>query len=217
MIKNITIKFLSSWHIGSGLGDGYRTDAKLVRNSFGLPFIPGRVLKGALREGAKRLSSCRDDLKRAEIVIFGTRDDEVKTNQSGIISISCGEVSDELTNVFLQETPSIRELLVRDMLTLRTQTALTEDKLTKKGSLRNIECGIPGLEFNAEISLSDSENLYEQIGKGCNKEWIEAYFKAVLASVKSIGGDRSRGLGKCEVLINHEKLSNVTLPQNLEL
>lgn len=216
MEKQITIKFLSSWHIGSGLGDGYRTDSKLVRDSFGLPFVPGRVLKGALREGAIKLSAIRDDFRRAETAIFGSRDDSLKSNQTGAITVNSGEISEEFKDIFLHESISSRELLVRDMLELRTQTALTEAKLTKKGSLRNIECGIPGLEFTAEISINESDDLYKMIGQGCDHQWIEKYFKAIISSVKSIGGNRSRGLGKCIVKISNDESTDITLPQLIE-
>ena len=56
MRSKLTVTFLSDWQISSGIGDGYLADSMLVRNDKGLPYIPGRALKGALREGAWILS-----------------------------------------------------------------------------------------------------------------------------------------------------------------
>ncbi|MBK8390620.1 MAG: hypothetical protein IPL23_15620 [Saprospiraceae bacterium] len=40
------IEILSEWHIGSGLGAGAETDAEILKDYQGLPYIPERPLKG---------------------------------------------------------------------------------------------------------------------------------------------------------------------------
>lgn len=42
------------WHAGSGRGEGPGADASVVRDGAGLPYLPGRTLKGLLREAVRR-------------------------------------------------------------------------------------------------------------------------------------------------------------------
>lgn len=46
------------------MGDGFLSDSMLVRDSNGIIYIPGRAVKGALREGATFLNKLnRSDIK----------------------------------------------------------------------------------------------------------------------------------------------------------
>ena len=49
-ILKLTVEILSYWHAGSGLGRGADLDALVLRNGDDLPYLPGRTLKGLLRE-----------------------------------------------------------------------------------------------------------------------------------------------------------------------
>ncbi len=48
----LTIGFHGYWHIGSGRGDGLGTDAAVIRTPGKLPYMPGRTIKGLLRDAA---------------------------------------------------------------------------------------------------------------------------------------------------------------------
>lgn len=48
----LTIEFHGYWHVGSGRGDGLGTDAAVIRTSGKLPYVPGRTIKGLLRDAA---------------------------------------------------------------------------------------------------------------------------------------------------------------------
>lgn len=200
MERIIRIEFLSEWNISSGVGDGHRADSLLVRDSNGIPVIPGRAVKGALREGAWRLSLARpDDLSAAENHFWGsrstedTRTDEEKHDgysaAEGKISVSQARLAERIHDYYSSLDENQRESFLRDLVTYRAQTALDKNRQTKKGSLRNIEVGIKGLSFDAAISI-DEDSL--------SVDWIDSYFIAVCAAVKSIGGGRSRGLGVCK-------------------
>ena len=43
------IQFHSYWHCGSGLAAGAGVDALVVKDANGLPFVPGKTIKGLLR------------------------------------------------------------------------------------------------------------------------------------------------------------------------
>ena len=53
-MKDITFKitFFSEWHCGSGLSSGSDLDALVIKDKDNFPFIPGKTLKGLIREAA---------------------------------------------------------------------------------------------------------------------------------------------------------------------
>lgn len=205
MKHTIYITFSSCWQLGSGYGDGYKSDSTMLRDEEGLLRLSGRTLKGALREGAARLSRCRDDLKKAEEIVFGTNSAEDKNNQSGLIRVSAGLLNAGLRQALLQNTGC--EDILEDLLCRRKQTALDSEKQIKKGSLRTIECGIPGIQFEATVSIENSN---------IDEKWIYQYLKAVCAAVKSIGSNRSRGLGSCIITLKDDT-AKAELPPVLDI
>ena len=54
------IDFFSEWHCGSGLSGGATTDALLIKDKHNLPFIPGKTIKGLLREAVEDILSLGD-------------------------------------------------------------------------------------------------------------------------------------------------------------
>lgn len=199
MERIIRIEFLSEWNISSGVGDGHKADSLLVRDTNSIPVIPGRAVKGALREGAWRLSFARpDDLSAAENFFWGSRStednrtDEEKRNgysaNEGKISVSQARLAEGIHDYYSNLDEKLRKSFLRDLVSYRAQTAL-DNRQAKKGSLRNIEVGIKGLSFDASVYINE---------RGMSEEWIDSYFVAVCAAVKSIGGGRSRGLGVCK-------------------
>jgi hypothetical protein len=214
MEATIAIAFHSEWLVSSGQGDGHLTEATLVRDANGLIFLPGRAIKGALREGAHRLCLARPDLAQVESVIFGahcqpnTPEGPAKSfNQPGLIRVSAGRLPKELEVSLLAEKPEDRLTFVNDLTVRKSQSALTEGGMIKVGSSRVTERGIPGLVFFAEISLA-SKNLKDA--------WLKQYFSAACAMVKGLGGHRSRGLGHCRVtLVDAPEGAKITLPPAL--
>ena len=45
-----TICFFSPWHCGSGTSAGADVDELVVKDKNGMPYIPGKTLKGLIRE-----------------------------------------------------------------------------------------------------------------------------------------------------------------------
>ena len=50
-----SITFYTYWHCGSGLSGGSSNDALVVRDAEKLPFVPGKTVKGHLRDIATQL------------------------------------------------------------------------------------------------------------------------------------------------------------------
>ena len=209
MRKQLEILFLSEWQVGSGLGDGHLADTVLARDTDGLPFVPGRALRGALREGAWRLGRCREDLRRAEAVFWGTRSTADLSNQSGCLRVSPARLEAELHRWLSVQPMSERENFVRDMTCRRIQTALDEKRQVRTSTLRTLECGIPGLRLTAEVVVEPPAGL--------DCAWVENYLAAVCAAVKSMGGNRARGLGLCRLRLAGTPDGPIGLPSEQAL
>lgn len=200
---DLVIEFLSDWHVGSGLNDGALADNILNRDADGLPYIPGRAIKGALREGAWRLGMCREDLACMEKHIWGAPSDTGERNVPGKIMVSGAHLPEDLAAWLLARSPKEREAYVDDMTILRTQTSLEANKRAKPQSLRSTECGIPGICFISHVRIDAPE---------MDNDWLASWFDAVCAAVKSIGADRARGLGHCRILHAGRERKSVSLP-----
>ena len=206
MNKKLTVQFTSHWQVSSGLGDGSWADSMLVRSHDALLYIPGRAIKGALREAAQKLSLCgREDLKQAVELFFGSASQAAGATADGLITVSSCYLPEDLRQMLLAFDDGVdRENAVRDLTVRRIMTSLDNRRQVKTGSLRTIEVGIPGVNFEGEISY--------EIPEGYTKQWCDDYFACVCAAVKSIGGDRARGMGCCHVFLDG-KQQQVKLPE----
>jgi CRISPR/Cas system CSM-associated protein Csm3 (group 7 of RAMP superfamily) len=210
MKSKLTIIFTSDWQISSGIGDGHWADSMLVRNERGLPYIPGRALKGALREGAWFLTkSGRRDLCAALDLFFGTRSSgtQREVNEPGITYVRSAQLPPAFISLFPKDCAAF-DGLVADLTCSRIQTAL-ENGQVKAGSLRTAECGIPGLFFDSELEV-------DTMGLKVSEKWVKDYFTAVCAAVRSMGANRSRGLGCCRLRLDDSNPQRVMLPEEVE-
>lgn len=53
--RTLEVRFLDLWHVGCGRGEGHHLDAAVLRDAGGLPFVPGRMLRGLLRDAVECL------------------------------------------------------------------------------------------------------------------------------------------------------------------
>ncbi len=198
---SLNIRFLSDWHCGSGLGESHLADAVLNRDADGIPVVHGRAVKGALREGAWRIASLGGKYAEAVELIWGSPSSGGAAEQAGRIFVGPAELPSDL-RLWLRSLSSSERAEQVSLLTVnRARTAL-ENGVAAKGSLRSLECGIPGLIFVGRVTLDFPES---------ERRWIVPYMRAVCAAVKSLGADRARGLGRCEFRFGDD--ISVALPQ----
>lgn len=177
---NIKIHFFSPWHCGSGLSAGADADCLVIKDLNGLPFIPGKTLKGLIREAAEdyvALKGIKVNLAEA----FGKKASSDECVPSGKLFFTNAELSPI-------EKQSIISNHVEEYL-YHNKVATAIDKktgITKEHSLRTIETTIP-CELHAIIMHVD-ESLAEVI-------------EPALGFIKRIGTGRNRGLGRCKFTI----------------
>ena len=178
------IEFFTYWHTGSGLSGGVETSLQVIKNEHGLPFIPGRTLKGLLREAAVIINDLHSDAVSQDFIasIFGIGEDKNQEEifKQGQCFFGNATLSKSVSEHLKDEAEKRKYLF-----TAIASTAINENGLAKDQSLRQIEATIP-LTLYAEIeNFPDDDTSLAQLQK-CF-QWI-----------KKMGYNRTRGFGRCE-------------------
>ena len=181
------IDFFSDWHCGTGTSSGADVDELCLKDKDGFPYVPGKTLKGLLKESAKYFVTFdKDNKNNWEKFItgcFGLQDDKQKKfrdSDSGQCFFSNAELSKNLKDK-IEET----EYLYRKV----SSTSIDENGIAKEHSLRKKEVAVP-LVLYAEISNIPDE--YKDNMVKC------------LKFIKRIGTNRNRGLGRCRLSVIKE-------------
>lgn len=176
------IRFYSYWHCGSGLAAGASMDSIVVRDSDGLPYVPGKTLKGLVRENIEEYF----DLDKKEIdSMFGTRVEGALNGgerpMQGMSHFSNATISDSERQKIVENR---WQRLLYDSI---AQTSIDEKTGTaKEFSLRTTEVVIPctlhGEIDNVDDAMADKVEL-------------------ALRMIKRLGVNRNRGFGRCDFVI----------------
>lgn len=184
-IKQYKITFFSEWHCGSGLSSGFGVGQIVIRNREGLPFIPGRTLKGLLRDAAESLTDLSRNDKSSWTTftntVFGTREGAAEKNYfPSICFFSDGQIDKDIQQ-YLYNHDELKKFLFRET----ASTAIDTNGTALKSSLRVKETVIP-LVIKAEIiNFPDIDDSFNDKLSSCMK-WV-----------KRLGVNRNRGLGRC--------------------
>lgn len=201
-----TLKFdLSSyWRVSSGKGGDALADTLVLRDANGLPVIPGRAVKGLLRD-AMNLASLSGAVSGASITRwFGS--------QLPGYSVEDEEQAQKLEEARYQTTESdlwfgsatlpsnwtswAREHrdseVLQALFAFQSATAIDEAGMAKQHSLRVSEVAVP-MELRAEVRGPDDDLSWVQDLKSC------------LPLLRYLGSRRNRGLGRVDVTLEESK------------
>src|SRR5690554_877778 len=184
-------------------------DIDSVFDEYGIPYIPGRRFKGALRDAACELLDFENTPYKLQDInhVFG------KSGQfnSGELIISNGYINNyyEVINEIKQLSNSkYAKLYKSDFITnqfvnLRTQTTIDrETRRAKEKKLRITRIVKRGLVFYFNIKINDKKNI-QLIKDSCS-------------ILRHIGMNRTRGYGeiKCELIEETDKISDENMKIN---
>lgn len=177
----------SYWHVGSGLGQGANLDAVVVKTAAGLPYLPGRSVKGLLREA---LQIAEDYGHTA--VVDGTTQRLCGTMTGKGVAISrfeteAGTIS--LTNAVIEgmeEWAAENRDKTRGLFVQVASTSIDEKGLAVTDTLRRIEAAVP-VKLVAMVETDETGD-----------EWLKS-LKAAAPLVRGIGAGRNRGFGRCHL------------------
>ena len=175
------IDFFSEWHCGSGLSGGATTDALLIKDKHNLPFIPGKTIKGLLREAIEDILSLGNysEYESSFFEAFGYSNGQNEIHK-GCAFFTNAHLRKDLQNLIISN--NMCSYLYKNM----ASTAIDDNGIAKKHSLRVIETVIP-CTLEGQI-LNIPNNLESLVNNG-------------LMYIKRIGLNRNRGLGRCNIRV----------------
>jgi CRISPR/Cas system CSM-associated protein Csm3 (group 7 of RAMP superfamily) len=178
-----SITFLSDWHAGSGLSAGAESDATVIKDSENLPYLPGKTIKGLLKDALMDIVDVNDKINKNTIdQLFGRVKDDAST-EGGKLYFSNASISD---NEKAEISVEMSQYLYRNL----SSTTIDENGVTKKGSLRTMEVTYP-IALHGEIVSNEyfKDNEIELLQNAM--KWT-----------RSLGSNRNRGLGRCKFHFN---------------
>jgi CRISPR/Cas system CSM-associated protein Csm3 (group 7 of RAMP superfamily) len=186
---NYKIEFFSYWHCGSGLAAGADVDALVVKDRYDLPFIPGKTIKGLVKEAMEDLYTFQDKDKNSIIVIFGNSEERNNLSEKTEHSDPMRKGEAFFGNATLHEN---QQDIIKASQTSKylyqsiSQTTINDSGITVKHSLRKMQVVVPcelyGTIYNVPTDM---------------KSQIETSLKMI----KRLGQNRNRGLGRCQFSI----------------
>ena len=178
------------WAVGSGKGGGNEVDSRIDRDSDGLPYVPGKMLKGLIKDAYLRLKKAGNSNYDSIPDIFGgteESDQNRTTTKTGKIYISDARLSDALRVALLKDDAA------RNNLTRNVYSTAIDDKTgtADEGSLRGYEVAVP-MKLSAIMECD------------CSKEELDCIKFAAEKLVYAVGSHKSRGLGEVVIEFNDE-------------
>lgn len=217
MKAHLVFEIHSYWHAGTGRGAGSALDAVVFRTLGGLPSLPGRTVKGLVREAVELGEQLGLIAQGRAVLWFGTsldrsgavaaskrsvRDDEQRERlleearfrtRPGVLRISSAVVGEDdagaaAWEAWARATPDGASPLFRSFASTRVE----ENGIASDKTLRAIELVVP---MRLRALVSDTRN-----GSSC-EDW-RSELRLVLPYLRALGSHRNRGLGRCEVTLS---------------
>jgi CRISPR/Cas system CSM-associated protein Csm3 (group 7 of RAMP superfamily) len=185
---SLTIDITSFWHIGSGHGRGGDVDAVVLRDTAGLPYIPGKTIKGLLRE-AVQIAEDNGRLAAGSVLEwFGkSMDEKAKSPEiRGKLWFDNAHIETQDRDVLVKNT----ELQAGLYVSIASTKIDSESGVAKDETLRSREVVVP-------LTLQTHIHGPDDIG------WV-TILKTALPLVRMLGVNRHRGLGRCSMTIQTE-------------
>ncbi|MBM4345022.1 MAG: hypothetical protein FJ100_16760 [Deltaproteobacteria bacterium] len=214
-MTEVTLQFglLSDWHISSSAAGGMDVDAEAARTAEGLPYLPGKAVKGVVRDAvdfALRIGALPEGVTQQDIVRwFGTdkqagnpeeREADLEAaryaTEPGALIVTNAELGkDEIEaaawrqvgrSALARTAPDSADNrgVVEALFRVHRSTALT-DGVAATGTLRALRAAVP-------------MNLYAVISGPAGEPWPKV-LRAACPYIAEMGSDRTRGLGRVRV------------------
>ncbi|MBF0305381.1 MAG: hypothetical protein HQL41_07015 [Alphaproteobacteria bacterium] len=184
------------WHAGTGKGVRGHVDASPVRSPEGLPYLPGRTVRGLVREALTLTSSLQPELVPAQAPFWfcgrGMGDDDrVAPGRSRYLTEPGHARFHDATMPREWRRWSARQPeMIEHMYEVLSATAIAESGLARGQTLRSIEVA-PPLELWARVRIEEPPDW----------SWRQALEWSV-PLIRGLGSGRNRGLGRVVVSVH---------------
>ena len=188
----LQVRLLDTWHVGSGRAAGRHLDAVVERDPHGLPYLPGRAMKGLLREAAVHLEAWGHWPPGTVERLFGSVARRAgEPSRPGLVRVGSAELPPAERAWLAGDHPDAarhRAALFMEQF----QTAIDADTgIAADGTLRGIECVVP-VTLQAEIALDAAADALPTAD-----DWQR--LTQLLPLVRAVGAHRTRGHGRAEL------------------
>ena len=184
-MKDLTIKieFFSPWNCSSGLSAGADADSLVIKDKDGLPYLPGKTVKGLIREAVEDYVS----LSGRPIDTAAAFGKEAKSDTADSLPQK-GTLFFSNASLDKKEACAILEAGTADFLYInRASTAIDKNTgIAQDHSLRTIETTVPCTLYAHVMHVEDD---------------LAECMKQALGLIKHIGTGRNRGMGRCRFSI----------------
>lgn len=203
----LTFDIHTYWHIGTGHGDAAIADAVVARDASGLPYLPGRAVKGLLRAAAdlavraghwaesdvhalfgKPLPapppSASTDSDDSDALLEGGRFTPGGDSPLVFSSASLPQAWRDWAASSSGEDPTS---VINALFARLASTKIDKDGVASDATLRVMEVTVP-------MTLTATVRPLERSPKGWESRLIE-----LCPFVRTLGADRNRGLGRVTV------------------
>ncbi|MBW1987367.1 MAG: hypothetical protein JRI50_09130 [Deltaproteobacteria bacterium] len=194
----LTIKFLSKWHSGSGEG-GLHVDRLIRRDARNWPYIPGSTLKGVVRENCEKLSRSLEfpepsDPHLTDLSQPGkfTPLSQAPSPVDAIFGNHFEEGGLFFRNAQLTEAPVFHHAYPQSRTRRYRRLGTVKEK-----HLFTSEYAWP-LEF--QTTIDGSHRYLKSFSQG-DLPYAYCLLVAGILNVERLGGDKSTGCGKVEISI----------------
>lgn len=179
----IDFKILSYWRCGTGAGRGSELDAACARDADGLPYIPGRQVRGLLRDAVRRLAALSRREDGFVEALFGATGPAAAIGEGdGRLEIESARIPDPDRALFAGDAATRRMLF-----TALSSTRIDERGVAAERTLRREEVALP---MRLEATIEALPNA--------PPDWRETLIEAA-ALIEGVGARRTRGLGRAIV------------------
>jgi len=185
----IKIEILTYWHAGSGASGTGDVDAAIIRDAQGLPYLPGRTLKGLFRDAARLLHTHRPKDAPNPDVLFG-QEGGMSAAPAGLLYFSDARMPAPFRQ-WEASQPTKKKAVLAGLTETVASTKLDKDGIADDGSLRKIEYAIP-MSLESVISWENSPNEKQ------TASWVHE----MAPLIRRLGSSRHRGFGRCRVSVN---------------
>ena len=175
------IQLLSDTLIGAAEGFGAIIDKDSFFDEVGLPIIPGKRVKGVLREQAELLEES-EHLESVEKLFgrAGLTDKNTEYLSVSSFTISEYEANKTYLNYLIQQNKISRSEVIDYFTTIRMMTKIDSDGIAADTSLRTIRVLKKGLVFSGELRFDHSQ---------------KSVIEQIISLTRRIGSMRNRGFG----------------------
>lgn len=175
------VEFHTDWHCGSGLAAGADVDALVVKDKKGMPFIPGKTMKGLIRESVEEIRSLQGkEADKSFVDAFGYFEKDKEDMHKGAMFFTNATLEKDEYNAIVSND-AVR-FMYRDI----ASTAIKKNGIAKEHSLRKMEVVVPCTLYGT----------IHDVPEGMADEIVKSF-----GFIKRLGQNRNRGLGRCTLKV----------------